>query len=1281
MENNTVLLSVVEDLIHWPLPSSDPSDVAAVGSRPGLVAGVEDATTGDGLLTAGAVEELDEEPRERQQARYSAVRRLGALSRAMGAEWSRQEIVPYLLRCIEEEDPELSFCVGMTLMEFTSQKTCSSFFQRTDFVPVVVRMSASSDSGIRLFLIEVVVPTLFFGVPLQRNVDHCDWQLKYLKNKLYEGDAEDACGVSALGMPSGRCPSPCLSSGGEASVSGVGGGSGGGGRINTKSSNLRANSRDPAVRKGAASAGQMDLFQINVQARRLRDAINTYLCNLCDDVNELDEGVERNANVSAASSGGGLAFRGYAEPKRRREALWSCWALFVELMGTLLCSDYPASVSTAVECIGNVFSCISFVERMEQVGGVCSSSHTMLSNTEELANYTFVTARAHVGRAILSATQTPRQDLLQLLMRHHILVEKSTAAAAIATTSAARSEARGSGVENGVTDSEATGILLSGNAQNNKSATDASRCQARLLTLGNGNGAGGTRNEVRDVCLCGEEKTMHRVVRASALRSLPQLIDWASLSNLVASTDCIAGLDLFSVCEVFRQAVTPPTIITEGKYVSTGGQLDSEHINEGNAADSVQEADVGLPVVGNVSLLVESDACRDFSVAESVVDGVQLLFDELQRPQAIEQLLRNAPSPSADNLERKRNIMQQLHSSYCDCVVQMAALPSWKARWMMVDRLPQLTAAIVTLLCRVGCHDAIDGPRLVEESAAFLCQLHVEQWSMAPQGSGGLRELVHDEEEEVRSIVGSCGARVFAVVAQGIFRLLFPGGLVTNLKNELASQSQRCGGMGTRARHADPGGLESDMKGANGVGDAARQSVPSDHALLSVNTMMQHLPPLFDVIHSCCLSLLRDPEERVRSGAVTGLSILARALSTIVSVCDLHVRNTGRDDWLGCLNRATSSLMTLLTDSSPTVQLTLISELASLLATSAAESDRFEAITGSHGTEDALQLREGALSVCLHSLSKHEVWRYRVRYAALLSEMCLRFLAPNSLAAAGLDASRTPRSMHVLEVPLRENKTGNGAVVAKDDINPLRRFAKEELLPLLVDVLFDKVKAVRDSALDSLVYMCDRLSVARRLSQQVSDVGGDSKLVSVKRGAGGSFCSVSAATRCRSAVAQRASHRESRDWQSGRQHGGSGGESTDNLDDVFINDTLWPLIANSPKAMATYLSRSSLLRIAGRIGVDKKSIFLPLLDQLGHDPVLNVRLVVAKELFRILSINHGNRSAGVEFTCAEGGDGLPRVTFTEKEKSGVVLQLLRLLVEDKSADVRDEAAKALKLCF
>lgn len=1266
-----MLLSIIEDLVHWPLPSQCPAANAhsftAADDCGAEAVDVDALWRDDALLTAKDVEGVNDEPRERQRSRYNAVRRLPALVRALGLEWANAEIIPYMLRCIEEDDAELCFATCVALIDIATSPQCrrgtdvltdSSAvhpFSLEAISPVVVRMAAISDAGVRRFLADVVIPTLFFGVSLENSIDLRDWEVKYL-------------GVRCNGAND-------MSADGETEVTfGVNG---------KDSGTIETNAQQTAKGISAVSGSEAavwDIFEINLYANRLRSAIAAYLY----DLNTNGGSVAEESSTLPTSCGKTAAvLPDYTGSNTLREALCARWSLFLSLIGTLLKSGYAAAVSVAVACIGNVFSCLTWVKLMEQglkTLPLSLSSALSLRSIEELMKFIFIATRTHVGRAVCSSAKNPCEDLLMVLFNNNLLLKKD-----------------------------------------NSLPFGAGDFSLNIIKLGYG-GYSAAQREFWDLLLGCCAPTMHRVVRMNIFRSLPQLIDMVKgniFQKATVESSELNGLTFASVCDIFTQALTTQLfsnqipVKEESKNNDKNGKKGGERRNgkedngkEKTAIEENKKKEAESAVSVEVFLQLENDISRDFGVAEALFDGVQQILENLLRPHTMEALLsKTGEHATCPTFEEKKTGLMRLCALYHDCVVYLARLPLWKTRWLATQRIPKLTVAFLGLLRSVADCDADDGPALVETCAGFLFRLHTEQWSLSPttlssssssspspsssssssflfsQGCsskgcvGSFGELVRDAEEEVRCVVAVCAASIFRDLGQSMFCFVFPHGVVTDMHK---SNQANFPAAGTAAES----GNQVNESSENAISDNSDSS-PVCNSLLSVNVVVKSLTALFEVIFSCCVTLLHDAEERVRSGAAAGLSELARTLSVMAASCDLHLVDLGKETWLRYLNNTTTSLMSLLADKSPTVQIALVTELTALLEGGATGPGRFAAAMGGDGGNvTAAQVREETLVECLKNLSRHGVWRYRERFAKLLSEMCVRFLLPNSFFASlgGFSTSTQPpqqqqqqqQQLPPLELALSllpSCKMGNspkkgsfsGGRTALVDaggeasVYRLRRFVHKELLPLFVDVLFDKVKAVRDGALRAIEKMCMRLCETRvRVKADFpSDVASE-KVYNVKRGS-------------RSGKSN-TSHYYNKTKQNNSSVDHFHGHCQQYDNNSFINETLWPLIINSPKAMATYLSRSSLLRIAVCLGVDKKSILFPLLNYLSHDAVLNVRLVVAKELFGILS-------------SSSAADGNSRVVFSEEEKNGVVLRLLRLLVEDQSADVRDEAAKALKICF
>ena len=159
MDNRFVVLSLLEDLLHWPTPP--PDDFST--EQP-----LQDDGTGrdENLLSAGSTSDHNEEPRSRQRARCHAVMHLAALAKKMGPRWTASEVVPYLLRCIEEEDAELGAAVAhaiVGLVARTGSDGSTSLVPLEAALPILEGLSASADEQVRRCLCLTTIPSIFFG--------------------------------------------------------------------------------------------------------------------------------------------------------------------------------------------------------------------------------------------------------------------------------------------------------------------------------------------------------------------------------------------------------------------------------------------------------------------------------------------------------------------------------------------------------------------------------------------------------------------------------------------------------------------------------------------------------------------------------------------------------------------------------------------------------------------------------------------------------------------------------------------------------------------------------------------------------------------------------------------------------------------------------------------------------------------------------------------------------------------------------------------------------------
>jgi HEAT repeat protein len=209
------------------------------------------------------------------------------------------------------------------------------------------------------------------------------------------------------------------------------------------------------------------------------------------------------------------------------------------------------------------------------------------------------------------------------------------------------------------------------------------------------------------------------------------------------------------------------------------------------------------------------------------------------------------------------------------------------------------------------------------------------------------------------------------------------------------------------------------------------------------------------------------------------------------------------------VNTVVVMLMDLLNDDSSAVQLAVVERIADMGVSS----------RGAPSSALTFQKIEESVAKLCHSLSQNPTWRVRERYAYLLGNIATRFL-------------------------IRGQET--------------EAFAKQSFIPLLIDVMFDKVKAVRDAAIAAIVNVCDEVKQARRQHLDYS---------------------------------------------------------------MLLDEFIWPAISQHPKASANYLARMSLLHCATKLNISKAQFFA-LVDSLAHDSIVNVRMSVGRVLAQLLKKHH-----------------------------------------------------------
>ena len=322
-----------------------------------------------------------------------------------------------------------------------------------------------------------------------------------------------------------------------------------------------------------------------------------------------------------------------------------------------------------------------------------------------------------------------------------------------------------------------------------------------------------------------------------------------------------------------------------------------------------------------------------------------------------------------------------------------------------------------------------------------------------------------------------------------------------------------------------------------------------------------------DAAMFCIEQTSTDACDRVRSSAATAITKLLLCFVTVGGPRDFSQRSS-------LAQRGRDVLITLLQDASFVVQLSVIGQIGDLLVANS--------ISANSDMKRALHA-DVCLGVTrlLDVLRANSIWRVREKCALMCSAMFAHFY-------------------------FRGDQS-------------LRTFALHDVNPVLMELLFDPVKAVRDACLANLV------------SDLRSNVGSSERLTPVDL-----------------------------DERQG-----------------FINNWLFPAILNHPKSHTTYLFRSSLIAIALAFNVDHETHLLPLLDKLSRDSVINVRLVVASSVGDVLRRRAAVRNGDSNTKRPTEWE----VQFSDEEVEGFVLSLLRKLVQDPSTDVRERASKALKVCL
>lgn len=911
---------------------------------------------------------------------------------------------------------------------------------------------------------------------------------------------------------------------------------------------------------------------------------------------------------------------------------------------------------------------------------------------------------------------------------------------------------------------------------------------------------------------------LHRLVRRALLRALPLCVDFPCILHSCASTRAlsnastsgtsapVAGVfSLSAVCPMLLQVLVPPSALppllnvlrvtvklqhqvekdhgAAEKHAGEAAALtpSSRHVDPAGTTMTAPALWAAMTAAGSVleldtaaaeapSRAEESPASVDFALLEAALDAVQRLMAEAAvqlsaAPQAGS--LRSTSTPASVADAPPSHILDAVCAQFF--ILLTASLRwvpryiNWKARWLIAQRLPRLTATFCLLIVRVSslaegaAVSPAPGPTAHHLRAQIwlghTLHLLTSLWTCAAQfGTAPLHDLVDDEEVEVRSIAARCAAQCFGSATEAVLRL-------------------------------------SSSAGAGDEKARAKACVTSHQSSL-LPSLREPLLQLLDAIAQCVLAAASDSDTRVLCRSAEALAGLSRTLSLLVvadpspltrSASSTSTRNDEEPPvWARYLHSNTNTLLRLMTGNRPTVQLALVSQLTDFLLMRmrtplhakrqgqprngrtqgqlmGGEGDASPTCgpdgDGEEGRENDAdapyrspdEVQYDALLQCLRQLSQHDLWRLREQYALLLAHLCGSLLLTTAAASAPASHGRhanvqwisfmdfSPVNARRVSGEGGTDETTRGSVtdaalMAQQGgpdaalwahTHPLYQLARTELLTLLVAVLFDKVKAVRDAALDAVERMCVRLALASSRSAPGTGAGGGGG--GTRQGsAGRQFCA--------------GYDTEGVDTSADAVAAASGSLNAN----AFVDDVLWPRIYAYAPAWETYLSRSALLRIAMRLGVDKTSTFIPLLDQLARDPVLNVRLMVAKIILEVLLVSSPEVHAmttPAQFLEAKDGEAtssgtstptptssykpelpsgtiaysilmnkpvppllagsgsrngraatsadavLPPLQFDEMERAGVILQILRQLLKDPSSDVRDEAAKALKVCF
>jgi hypothetical protein len=129
----------------------------------------------------------------------------------------------------------------------------------------------------------------------------------------------------------------------------------------------------------------------------------------------------------------------------------------------------------------------------------------------------------------------------------------------------------------------------------------------------------------------------------------------------------------------------------------------------------------------------------------------------------------------------------------------------------------------------------------------------------------------------------------------------------------------------------------------------------------------------------------------------------------------------------------------------------------------------------------------------------------------------------------------------------------------------------------------------------------------------------------------------------------------------------------------LLHEALWPLVRDAEPPKKHYLMRAAQLSIAVGLGVAFTTELLPLMQRYAVDTVANVRRAVMQTAASILQPKPAPDASDIEVAVKRMLSGhayaLPADASTE-----TLLPLVRACLEDPSADVREAASAALVRC-